>query len=376
MRVAVDGWRINGVTGVARYISNVVRGWASLPASSSVESITIITPRPIDRDRVQIPDHVEEQVVPSGARQTVWQNTVLNRHCDADVLWCPAYVAPVRCPARIVVTTHDATNAIHPELYGRMDRLFYRQFYAYCARRSELVITNNRQTSLDIHRHYRVPQAKIRIVPLAPAEVFRKVEPEEGVVIRSRLLGDQRPYLLSVGKISVRRNVPRVIEAFARLRARLGCEHRLVVVGKNGLDREIPAIAADLGLGEHCVHLGYVTDEELLHLYAGATAFVTAATYEGNSFTTLEAQATGAPVIIPDVPGMREMTGGNALVLPSVTVEEICTAMERLIIDEELRATLAQTGLAHAGTFSWARTSEGILSVLEEAGSKSRRVDS
>lgn len=368
MKIAVDGWRVHGTTGVARYVANVLSGWSVDRLPPSVEPPEVLTPRPIDRSRLAIPDGVRERVVASDSSQLVWQNTIVSRVCDADVLWCPAYVVPVRSRARIVVTTHDATNAIHPELYRWRDRLFYRRFYAWCARSAALVITNNETTKADLTRHYGVDAGKIRVVPLAPANRFRRLDDQEAArATARRLLGDGRRFFLSVGKISMRRNVPTIIEAFARLRERTGVEHRLVVIGRNGLDRPIPALFAEHGITDHATYLDYVTDDELVDLYNAAEGFVTAATYEANSFTVIEAQASGTPVVIPDVPGMRESTGEVAVVAPGVGVDEIAHAMGRLATEPELVSRLRAEGVEQVSRFSWDRTSDGVLQVLCEA---------
>ena len=96
---------------------------------------------------------------------------------------------------------------------------------------------------------------------------------------------------------------------------------------------------------------------------------MTAATYEANSFTTVEAQVCGAPVVIPDVPGMRQMTNSIAVVMPRAGAREIGEALEILATDDKLRQELASQGQDFASSFTWEQTSQGILSVLEEASS-------
>jgi glycosyltransferase involved in cell wall biosynthesis len=369
MRLGVDCWRIHGTTGVARYITNVVRAWSSGFKSDVFDAVVLFTPRPIDRTRVPLGPGMKEVVLRSDARQLVWQNTRLASACDTEVLWCPAYVTPIATAAKIVVTTHDATNAIHPELYPLSDRLFYRWFYAWRARGATLVVTNNERTRTDIEVHYGVDPGRLRVVGLAPADVFRRLEDREEVSRTVRtILGDDRPYFLSVGKVSTRRNVPTVVEGFARFRERSGLPHRMVVVGRGAALDEVRATAADRGISDQMVHLDYVSDQDLVALYNGAEAFITAATYEANSFTTLEAQTCGAPVVIPDAPGMREMVGGVAEIMPAVGVAEVSAAMERLATDGALRRRLSEMGRKHASRFSWSNTAQGILGVAEEAG--------
>ena len=367
MKLGIDGWRIHGGTGVARYLTNLVQRWPGDYGSRFTE-LNLYTPRPVDREKVPLSEAVRECVVPSDARQLLWQNRVLARACRDDVLWCPGYVRPLRTSARVVVTTHDATNRINPELYPRRDRIFYGRFYGWCARHASLVLTHNEITREDIATHYGVARERIRIVPLAPAEIFEKLDDRRAVErVVGRLLGGGHLYFLNVGKVSIRRNVPTIIEAFAEFKRATDLPYKLVVVGKNGLPRSPVESAKALGIAEDFVYLDYASDDDLVALYNGARGFVSAATYESVSFTTLEAQATGTPVIIPDTPGLRATTGDHALIVPRVGVPELAEAMARLARDEGLHERLVDAGLDYAATLSWDRTARETLAVLEEA---------
>ena len=141
----------------------------------------------------------------------------------------------------------------------------------------------------------------------------------------------------------------------------------MVVVGRSEAGLNIRELVANLGLSAHLINIEYVSDEDLVHLYNGTEGFVTAATYEANSFTTIEAQVCGAPVVIPDVPGMRQMTNDIAVVMPHLGIHEISDAMERLATNRNLRQRFSEEGHSYASGLSWEQTSQGILSVLEEA---------
>jgi len=182
-------------------------------------------------------------------------------------------------------------------------------------------------------------------------------------------LGADVPFFLFVGKMTPRRNVPLLLSAFADFkRKNPALPHRLLVVGLNTVHLDLPALSRELLLGEDFAHREYVSDEDLHLLYNAAEAFVLPYSYEALSLTTMEAQANGLPVITVDAPGLREVTGGKAILLPPpLTTAAVCEAMTRIATDGALRRRLAEEGLDFIRQFSWRRTSRETLAVLEEA---------
>ena len=213
-----------------------------------------------------------------------------------------------------------------------------------------------------------MPPEKIRVVPLAPSDVFRPVRDDDRLAaIRERYLGADEPFFLFVGKLTPRRHVPNLIEAFARFRRGTNQPARLLVVGLNTTGFDVAALAQRLGIGSDVVHVPFVPDEDLNLLYNAATAFVLPFTYEAVSLTLIEAQATGCPVVTVDAAGLREVTGGHALFLKSAEIEEIERGLSTIWRDEQLRGRLSEAGRAHARQFTWQRTAAGTLDVLAEA---------
>jgi glycosyltransferase involved in cell wall biosynthesis len=262
----------------------------------------------------------------------------------------------------------DATLHLYPEFYPLSARMFHDRLYGWSARHATLVITGTETARQDIARSYKVPLSRIRVVPLAPAEVFRPVPGDTSVAeVRERYLGSSAPFFLFVGKLTARRNVPRLMEAFAELKRHMPLPHRLLVIGLNTTELNLAELAKRLGIWNDFRHVEYVPDEDLNLLYNGAEAFVMPYFYEAVSLTALEAQATGTPVIAVDTPGLRETTDGAALLMSTAEVPDIVDAMFRLAGDASLRRELAEKGLAHARRFSWQRCAEDTLAVIEEA---------
>ncbi len=370
MRLGINGWRIHGRrTGVGRYLFSIVRHWTPEVVSGGFSKITFYTPRPIDRQEIPLPENIEVRVVGPNWQMLVWENLRFAPAAGDDVLFCPSYSRPIMARGRPVVVTYETTAHLYPKLYPRSSRLFYDRLYGWSARHAALVVTTTEAAKRDIVRCYGVPPSKIRVVPLAPADGFRPVRDEALLRrVKEHYLGAAAPFFLYVGKLTTRRNVPKLLEAFALLKRRASLPHKLLVVGLNTTNLDLPALADSLGVAGDVRHVEYVPDADLNLIYNGAEAFVMPYTYEAVSLTTLEAQAVGTPVITTDTPGLRENTGGAALFISRAEAEEIAAAMSRLLQDRSLRQELSEKGLAHAQRFSWKRCAEETIAVLSEAG--------
>ena len=372
MRLAVDGWRLHGpLTGIGRYASNVLRNWTEDAVGGRFDRITLYTPAPVDRSVYALPTTIEERVVGPHWPQLPWQNLRLARAArDDDVLFCPAYARPVVSRPTSVVTIFEATQKLFPEHYPWRVRLVNSPLYEHGAKRSALVITATETARHDIAKSYGVCEEKIRVVPLAPADVFRREVPDATAVqIATRFLASDRPYVLFLGKLTARRNAPLLVEAFAELKRRRDLPEALLVVGLNTTGVDLPALAGQHGIADSFRYVEHVADDELGPLVARATAFVMPYSYEALSLTALEAQASGTAVVTVDTPGLREQTGGHALFIERPELGQLVDAMERILGDDNLRRRLEEEGREHAAQFTWERCSRETLDVLAEAAS-------
>jgi alpha-1,3-rhamnosyl/mannosyltransferase len=370
MRLGVDGWRLHGrLTGVGRYLSNVMRYWEEEALEGRFEQVTLYTPAPVDRDAFGLPSTIRERVLDPHWRMLVWQNLRLGPTVSDDVLFCPSYVRPLVARSRTVVTCFEATQKLFPSYYPRKARLVNTPLNGWSARHARLVLTATEAARADIAGAYGVPHERIRIVPLAPAEGFHPYPGDARLddARRRYLDSTAAPYVLYVGKLTTRRNVPLLVEAFAELKRRGAYPHRLLVIGLNTTGLDVAGLARTLGVESDVRYVPHVPDDDLALLYAGAEMFVLPYSYEALSLTALEAQAAGCAVITLDSPGLREQTDGNALLLQRAEVRELVEAMTRLADDPALRARLVADGLEHAAGFTWERCSLETLAVLEEA---------
>src|SRR5262249_53958246 len=234
--------------------------------------------------------------------------------------------------------------------------------------RSSSVPTPTECSKPDIVRAYGVPAEKVRVVPLAPADIFRSISnPSVIQRIRQRYLNSDAPYFLFVGKFTPRRNIDKLIRAFAEFKRRDCAPHKLVLIGKDTVGVNASRVARECGVELDVHHLGFVDDADLVVFYAGAYAFVLPYSYEVISLTAIEAQAAGLPVITLDTPGLRECTGDAALYLSRPEIPEIAQSLRTLAGEPGLRQELSKLGLEHASKLSWDRTARETLALLREA---------
>lgn len=365
MIIGVNGWRLQGIrTGVGRYLYSILRHWdqAMLPAGTRV---VLHTAAPV---KEPLPANIEVRVHASGSRMLVWENLRLGPWAPDDVMFCPSYSRPILSRARTVVTTHDAVQKVHPEMFPKAVRWFYNPLYGWSARNATTVITDSEAGRQDIARYWGVNPGKIKVIYLAPAEHFQPSNDTAAVAaMRQRMTGGGEPYFVFVGKMTGRRNLPVLIEAYALFKQKSGLPHKLVLIGVNPRNVDIAGLVTKLGIQNEVIHPGYVSDEDLNLVYNGASALVMPSVYETVSLPVMEAQAVGAAVICIDTAGMRELTGDGACRVRVLEPELLAEAMERVAADDAYRQTLSSAGLQSASRFSWRRCAKETLDVLMEA---------
>jgi glycosyltransferase involved in cell wall biosynthesis len=292
-----------------------------------------------------------------------------------DVLFVPAHVLPLGAPLRrrmrTVVTIHDLGYLRFPEAHTRAHRLYLRLSTLWSARAASQLIAVSAATRDDLVRLARVPPGKIAVVHHGLSPRFRPVEDAATIAVARQRYGITAPYFLYVGTVQPRKNLVRLIEAFAQALARLNVETlersnvQLLIAGKRGwLTEAIERRAAELGLAGRVHFAGYVADDDLPALLGGALAFVFPSLYEGFGMPVLEAMACGAPVLASNSSSLPEVAGDAALLVDPTDTAAIAGGMARLAEDAALRDELRARGLARAGAFTWDRCAKQTLAVL------------
>jgi glycosyltransferase involved in cell wall biosynthesis len=294
-----------------------------------------------------------------GRRPEVWWEQVtlprLLRSRRAALVHSPDSFLPLRrdCPG--VVTVHDLGFEQIPGEMRRTTDWKYKTLVPRATRSAELVICPSQFTANDVVARYGVPPDKVRVIPEAPALTASPGANETATV--------DGPYLLAVGDLRPKKNLPRLIEAYRMLR-REGLPHRLLVAG-----------ADDLGAGamlrrqagpEPVELLGFVDDARLDALLRGADALIVPSLYEGFGLVVLDAMARGCPTVLAREGALPETGGDAAAYFDPGDPSDIAAAMRTVVDDRAWRMRLREAGLARASEFSWERTAAETIAVYEE----------
>ena len=287
-----------------------------------------------------------------------------------DVLFVPSHVLPAIHPRRSVVTIHDLGYHWFPEAHTASGRRQLDLSTRFNAATAAHVLADSQATKDDICRVYGTASDKITVVHLGRDESLRPVnDPARLRDVRSKLGidrdGQTRPYLLYVGTLQPRKNLVRLIDAFATV-VDIVPDLVLVLAGQRGwLAEPIFRRVDELGLAGRVIFPGFVADDDLPALLSGALAFVFPSLYEGFGIPVLEAQACGAPVLSSNTSSLPEVAGDSALLVDPLDTAAIAAGLARLVTDPELRNSLRTAGFANAAQFSWDRCARETLSVLE-----------
>jgi glycosyltransferase involved in cell wall biosynthesis len=291
-----------------------------------------------------------------------------------DVLFVPSHVLPVLHPRRSVVTVHDLGYRYFPEAHKTFDRAYLDLSTRFNARSAAHVLADSQATKDDLLRFTGVAAHKVTVVHLGRDETLTQVNDAQRLDDVQRRLGIRRQgepaaaYMVTVGTLQPRKNLVRLVEAFAIVRQQRP-DLRLVLAGQRGwlADPILQRVEA-LGLHDAVCFPGFVADADLPALLSGALCFAFPSLHEGFGFPVLEAQACGAPVLAANTSSLPEVAGAGALLVDPLDIDAIAGGLLRLIEDETLRSQLRAAGFANLRRFSWQRCAEETLAVLEAVG--------
>lgn len=285
---------------------------------------------------------------------------------DMTIYHSPCSLGPRRSPCPVVMTVHDATDLTMPGLYPLSWRLLHAVWGVPAVRRAAAIIAPSVSAGQEIAFAYRIPSERVWVTHEGVDARFRPMEAPTATLAR---YGLRRPYVLFVGTAGPRKNLERLLEAFARAcRASPALDEQLVVAGPSGrLATPLGALARSLGVANRLVLPGWIEEQDLPAIYAGARCLCYASLAEGFGLPILEAMACGTPVLTSNCSSMPEIAGDAALLADPLSVESIAEGLTRLLTDEPLRRDLVARGLEHARGFTWEGTAMATARVYRAA---------
>jgi glycosyltransferase involved in cell wall biosynthesis len=359
VNIAVDARELAGhPTGVGRYLAELLERWAD-DAHALRHHWRFYAHQP-----VPLPARLVSglRVLP-GSGGSKWEQGTLSRALRRDrpdVLFAPGYTAPLTTPAPVALTIHDVSFLAHPEWFSLREGLRRRTLTSWSARRAHVVLTDSEFSRDEIVRLIGIAAARIRVVPLG---LSRREAPSTQA---------REPMVLFVGSIFRRRHVDTLIDVFVNDVAPAVPGSRLEIVGENRLyppaDPAAVLRGASPELAARVTLRSYVDERTLLELYSRATVFAFLSEYEGFGFTPLEALAAGVPPVVLDTPVAREVYGGAARYVPSISLRQsLAAALIELLTQPQARADVLAHADATLPRYDWSRTASATLRAIEEA---------
>jgi glycosyltransferase involved in cell wall biosynthesis len=285
---------------------------------------------------------------------------------SVDLVHAPSVAVPPSSGVPLVVTAHDAATAVFPETYTRRGRWFHDRGAAAAARRATLVIAVSQAAAAEITQHTAIPMDRIRVVAQGVTHVA--VADDFVAETRSTLGVGDGPYVLWVGTLEPRKNLPLLLKAFASVVGAADLPHRLVIVGSQGwMDTAAAVRDPARALGERVCFTGSMPDDQLRALYRGAALFAFPSVHEGFGLPVLEAMAQGTAVVASDIPVLREVGGDAARYVPANDAGAWGDALVEMLRDDAGSDALGRAGRAHSEAFTWERCIERTRAVYREA---------
>ena len=369
MRIAFDGTTLTpGRTGVGYYTEHLLQHLAR-EVEQSGDEIVVVSNKPIDTQR-PLPDHVR---VHQGHRFPVrigWMQLRAARALEVvrpDIAHFTNGMIPIGSPVSTIVTIHDMSLRLYPHCHPLRRLLLNRPLMHVAIRQAASIVTVSESARRDLLRLHGVAADRVSVVHEAASPAFRPID--DGAELERVRAHYNLPsrFVLYVGTIEPRKNLARLVDAFAAARAR-GMQQHLVCVGPYGWSsRDLSGRIERLGLKGVVHFTGYARFDDLPAIYNLGDFFVFPSLYEGFGLPVVEAMACGVPVITSKTSSLGEIAADAAETIDPTSTEALTDAIVRLATDQDRRRELAQRGLRRSRMFSWTQTAKEMLAVYHRA---------
>jgi alpha-1,3-rhamnosyl/mannosyltransferase len=288
------------------------------------------------------------------------------RRLSGWILHTPNYVLmPFDGPA--LTTVHDLSWLSYPQAHPVERVRFLDRHLPRTLERADRILTDSEFIAAEIASRFGVPRGKIRAIPLGVDAAYRPRGRAEILPVLEKHGLHDSAYLLVVATLEPRKNLERLARAYAALPPALKTRHPLAIVGARGwLNRDLERVLAPLETRGAVRRLGYVAEDELPAIYAGAHAFAFPSLYEGFGLPVLEAMASGVPVLTSNVSSLPEVAGDAALTVDPLDERALAAGLARLLENDAWRDGAAARGLLRARDFPWSRCVEATVAAYRE----------
>jgi len=378
MRIGIDARGIyRELDGIGRFGVNILKELAHIDNSNEY---IIYKNTQMRHLIVNKPNFIEKVIdVP---RFTIREQIVLPRMLKKDkldVLYCLHNVLPIFYNGKSIVTIHDIMAIAFPWFYSafpfvkRYIGLYYfKLFVKLSVKKANKVIVTSKHTRKEVMQYLNLSEDKVKICPEAADVIFRPIKDDNllnNVLEKYKI---HKPFILYAGNFKPYKNLRNLIRAYNLLNVargfipRKGLPELVMAGGDKKYGPLLKEFTQKKGLEEKINFIGYVNQDDLPVLMNGALLFVFPSIYEGFGLPPLEAMACGTPVITSNISSLPEVVDDSAVLVDPYDTKEIANAIERVLVDKELREKLISKGLERVKLFSWEKCARETLKVYEE----------
>lgn len=287
----------------------------------------------------------------------------------ANLFISPLPFLPCYRPCKCIVIAHDIAPLISKDYHTFWQRFRFALVGRFALRQADEIIAVSQSTKNDLVKYLKIDPERITVVYAGfDSDLFRVQIDSNEISELKKKYGIDQEYILFAGTLEPRKNLTRLLDAFALLQKRGWQRHKLVVTGKKGwLYGSIFRKIRELELEREVIFTGYVPRQDLAGLMAGADVFVYPSLYEGFGIPPLEAMACGTPVIVSNTSSFPEVVGDAGIMVNPYDPDQIADAIYRVTSDDEIRKTMRKKGLEQTKKFSWEKGAKECVSLFERA---------
>lgn len=293
--------------------------------------------------------------------QAAW--LALAKRAQVDMLHSMAFVTPLIAPMPKIVTVYDLSFIHFPERYTKFKRWYLQAQTRRSVQSADLTIAISEDGKRDIQTVFNISPDKIAVITPGVSDIYKPL-PQADIAQFKQEKGITRPFILHVGTLQPRKNIPILLRAFAELN---DPKLDLVLVGGKGwLFDEIFALVEQLNLRDRVRFTGFVPDLALPLWYNSAELFVFPSIYEGFGIPAADAMACGTPVIAANTSSLPEVVGDAGLLFEPQAVSALTERIASVLYDPALAATMGLRGITQAGKFSWTHSGRKMAALYRQ----------
>lgn len=376
MKIGIDIRNIGKKrTGDEVVFFNLVKNLATIDNKNNYQLFTDITDTEILTDiknRLGIGSKNNFEIIPlKTANRFTWNFWTLPKHLrqnPADI-YLTQYITPWFVPKKIKIATvvHDISFNFYAKYIKFSDLFFLKLLIPVSLRRADKIIAVSRFTRDEIIKYYKIAQEKVEWIQNAVAESFlEEITADKSEPIRKKYNLPEK-FILYVGTLQPRKNLPLLINAYAKIKEKIPGIKLVLAGNKSGhnFDTRINEAIRTNSLEGEVLLPGFIGEDDKPQVFKLAKIFCFPSLYEGFGIPILEAMSQGIPTVVSDIPAHREVAGDAALYFDAGTLDDFSEKMYNALIDENLRRKLSNSGLERVRIFSWRKTAEKILEIFE-----------